>query len=40
VTNDEAAPFWRIIPNDKRGAVIAPEPQPGQPPKKKTAGKK
>lgn len=38
VTKDEAAPFWRIVPNDKLGAVIAPEPKPEpqpRPPKKK-----
>lgn len=38
VTKDEAAPFWRIVPDDKLGAVIAPEPkpdpQPGSPKKK------
>jgi hypothetical protein len=28
VTKDEAAPFWRIVPDDKSGAVIAPEPKP------------
>lgn len=32
VTKDEAAPFWRIVPNDKRGATIAPEPKPEPPP--------
>lgn len=38
LTKDEAAPFWRIVPNDKRGAVIAPKPKPEpqpRPPKKK-----
>jgi hypothetical protein len=27
VTKDEAAPFWRIVPDKKLGAVIAPEPK-------------
>jgi integrase len=41
VTKDEAAPFWRIVPDDKSGAVIAPEPKPQkQPPAKKAAPKK
>lgn len=37
VTKDEAAPFWRIVPDKKRGAVIAPEPKA---PKKKSPAKK
>lgn len=45
VTKDEAAPFWRIVPDDKGGAVIAPEPKPQprpqpKPPKKKSPAKK
>jgi hypothetical protein len=36
VTKDEAAPFWRIVPDKKAGAVIAPE---SRPPKRKTAKK-
>ena len=41
VTKDEAAPFWRIVPDAKAGAVIAPEPKPqSQQPPKKAAPKK
>jgi integrase len=39
VTRDEAAPFWRIVPDDKSGAVIAPEPKPEPQPKGKTRKK-
>lgn len=39
VTKDEAAPFWRIVPDKKAGAVIAPEPKPPRQPKKKAAKK-
>jgi hypothetical protein len=28
VTKDEAEPFWRIVPDGKSGAVIAPTPVP------------
>lgn len=46
VTKDEASPFWRIVPDAKAGAVIAPEPKPEpamppsvEPPKAKKAKK-
>jgi hypothetical protein len=39
VTKDEAAPFWRIVPDAKAGAVIAPEPTPEPQPEPKAKRK-
>ena len=40
MTTDEATPFWRIVPDGKLGAVIAPDQNAPKPTKKAPAKKK